>query len=762
MQQFTRKPLAIAVTLALAYPQFSLAEEDKQLAGMTISQARPAAVVDNPSSQAQVTAEQLRDMNVVSTEDALKYVPSLNIRTRYIGDRNSIISARTSVGSVPSATSLVYADGLLLSNLLGNSYSYPPRWNLVAVSEIETVDVLYGPFSALLPGNSEGVTVLMTTRRPERTEAHVSVQTAQEKFSLYGTQGNYDSHQEQASGGFRVGNLSVSLLGNHLDAHGHPMSFATSTSPSTGAGVTGITGFSTDLDTNNRKRYVWAGYSIDHSIQDTAKIRMEYDFTPDTRAALTWAEFRNESDKTAESYLRDTSGNTVWGTTSGTAGSRYTNVSIGNGKYIKVKASDFGLSREDTLNRLLGVTASSKLTDQLRLEMAASDYSTPKDTNRAASDGMSAAGGGVGTITRGDDTGWRNLDLRSIWKPANHTVTTGYHYDEYRLSSLKYNTNNWLTDTTTTLQTKAEGKTRTDALYIQDAWKLAPRWTLTTGLRHEQWQAFDGLNYDKSKPTASGSFSDRSGSFNSPKASLAWQATSDWQLRASLARAYRMPTVNELFGTQTDAQGNATLADASLRPEKILASDLTAEGAFAGGSLRLSLFQEDKSDYILSQTTTTKPIITSVQNVDKALVQGAEVAYVGNDVLMHGLDFQGSITYADGTIKKDVARPAYEGRPLAIPRWRATAFATYHLNDAWSASAGIRYSSNFPQLDPAYVNWDIYGGASGYTVADVRLSYKFQKYMTASLGVNNLSNEKYYAFHPYPQRTVHAQLRIDY
>ena len=45
-------------------------------------------------------------MNVVNTEDIVKYLPSLQIRKRYIGDRNAIIAARTSSAglSVPSET----------------------------------------------------------------------------------------------------------------------------------------------------------------------------------------------------------------------------------------------------------------------------------------------------------------------------------------------------------------------------------------------------------------------------------------------------------------------------------------------------------------------------------------------------------------------------------------------------------------------------------------------------------------------------------
>lgn len=173
-------------------------DNTKELAEMTVRHSRPATVVQNPSPQAEVTGEQARNMNVVNTEDIVKYLPSLQIRKRYIGDRNAIIAARTT-GTVQSARSLVYADGLLLSNLLGNSFAYPARWNLVGSEEIDAVNVLYGPFSALLPGNSAGATILMTTRKPVDVEAHVRIQAFSQPYKLYGTDMTAYGHQEQAS-----------------------------------------------------------------------------------------------------------------------------------------------------------------------------------------------------------------------------------------------------------------------------------------------------------------------------------------------------------------------------------------------------------------------------------------------------------------------------------------------------------------------------------------------------------------------------------
>ena len=140
---------------------------DSATVGATSTQNAPATVET-------VTPKLFENWNVVNTEDVLKQMPNLAVRKRFIGDLNSIIAVR-GTSNTQSARGLVYADGMLLSNLLGNSYSFPPRWSMVFPAEIRQVDVLYGPFSALYPGNSLGSTVLKTlywsaAGRPEWVE----------------------------------------------------------------------------------------------------------------------------------------------------------------------------------------------------------------------------------------------------------------------------------------------------------------------------------------------------------------------------------------------------------------------------------------------------------------------------------------------------------------------------------------------------------------------------------------------------------------
>src|SRR3954469_20949485 len=140
-----------------------------------------------PNTKESVDAARLRQTtNVRNSEDALRYFPSLLVRKRHIGDTQAPLATRTSgVGS--SARSLVYADGVLLSALIGNNNAFAsPRWGMVSPEEIERVDIVYGPFVAAYPGNSIGAVVNLTTRLPVGPEGSLRAATSVQRFDQYG------------------------------------------------------------------------------------------------------------------------------------------------------------------------------------------------------------------------------------------------------------------------------------------------------------------------------------------------------------------------------------------------------------------------------------------------------------------------------------------------------------------------------------------------------------------------------------------------
>lgn len=765
---FEPKGLAVAVISVISHGSFALAAEagsEKQLGEMVIKADKPAVPDNLPATAEGVTAKQIAEsVNAVTSADTIKYMPSIVVRERYIGDRNGIVSTRTT-GTISSAQSVVYGDSILLSNFLGNSYSYPPRWGMVSPEEIERVDIIYGPFSALYPGNSMGGVVQMTTRMPDKFEAHAALQVFQESFKLYGTNETNNGVHGSASAGNKFGDWSLWMSGDHLDTTGHPMSFGVA-SLKAGAGGTAVSGAYKDTDQTGAARVITGGYSIDHTIQDNGKIKLAYDFSPTVRATYTLGMWQNKSDTSVDSYLRDAAGNTVYNTA---AAGAYQYVRVDNQRYTVAGMSPGHAESEHWMH---GLSVKSNTRGVWDWEASASMYNYNKDISRVASNtGTDSGTGSVrpgGQVTLMDGTGWQNLDLRGEWRPggslkSEHQVSFGYHYDRYVLDSDTYSvTNDWLTGAAGAMSSASKGKTQTQALYLQDAWRFAPAWTLVVGGRTERWRAFSGSN---STATATQGYDDREQTTFSPKASLSFQASSDWTLRGALGKAYRFPTVGELFQTTKVGAATTLLNDPNLRPEQVVSGELTAERALDSGLWRVSLFQENKRDALYSQTdTTVSPNITSIQNIDSIRTRGIETALQVNDLWVRGFDLSGSVTYTNSTILRDDRNTALVGKyQPRIPDWRATLVGVYHPSDRLSYSMAIRYSGRqYIALDNTDVNPNTYGGASQFLVADAKIVYQVAKQWSASLGVDNIGDYKYYVSHPYPQRTVFAGLKFDY
>lgn len=755
--QFRLRP--VAALLAMLVPTLLMAEEsEKQLGEMVIKADKSRAIPANlPAVTEGVTAKQMEEsINVVNTEDALKYLPSLQIRKRFIGDTNGIVASRSS-GTLVSARSLVYGDNLLLSNLLGNSYAYPPRWGLVTPEEIERIDVIYGPFSAEYPGNAMGAVIAMSTRMPEKFEAHAKAQAFRQDFKLYGANASYSGNQESASIGSRHGNLAWWASFNHLDSYGQPMSFTTKALSTTaaGGGDTVVSGAYRERDPSGNQRLVLGATSMTHTVQDHSKIKLAYDLTPQLQASYILGWWQNKADTNAVSYLRDAAGNPIYSGTVNVGGLRYT-----------LAATDINLSRAEQEHWMHGLSLRTKTHGELDWEVGASYYDYGKDISRTPTVALPAAqSGGAGQITDMNGTGWYTLDLKGRWRPGldqgKHKLSFGYHYDRYTLDALVSSTANWISGSAGARVSAFAGNTETHALFAQDAWGFARDWIFTLGGRVERWNAFGGAI---SNTTSTLGFAERSETFFSPKAALSFQATSLWALRASLGRAYRTPTVAELY--QGSISVNTIVNnDPNLKPEKALSGELTAERDLGNGLLRVSVFQENAEDALYSQTNVTvTPNVTNIQNIDKIRTRGIEIAYQGVDVGIRGLDLTGSVTFADSVIMRNDKSPGSVGKKQPrVPDWRATLAATYRQGENLAYTLAARYSGRqFNSLDNSDINPDTYGGVSRFFVVDARVHYKVTKQWSASLGIDNLNNERFFVAHPYPQRTVVAEAKFDF
>ncbi|MET0518098.1 MAG: TonB-dependent receptor, partial [Burkholderiaceae bacterium] len=738
-----------------------------------IQGAAPSSLPSNiPTTRESLGREELqRTVNASDAEDALKYFPSLLVRKRYIGDYNHAILSSRASGTGNSARSAVYADGILLSNYLGNGVgglSFPPRWGLVTPEEIERVDVMYGPFSAAYPGNSVGAVVDFQTRMPTKFEAHAGLSYSSQPFELYGTQVTNQAWQTSASVGSRAGDLSWWIHVNRSDSEGQPLSFAsrvasTGTAPSTTNPGKPVTGAILQPNSSGTPWYLLGAATQYNTVQDHLKIKLAYELSPTLRASYVLGLWRNKADGNSQSYLKDAQGNTV---TSGP-------ILIDGKQFAALTGGDFALTREKLQHQMHGVSLKSHSGGEWDWELAASLYDYQRDDKRqnAAGNPQPAAwSGGAGTLADGSGTGWNTLAAKGIWRPAGtrHVVDFGLQQDSDKLSYLTTTLNgNYLSDGGGALASFVGGKTRLQSAYAQDAWLLGDDWKAVLGLRAEHWQARDGLtNFSAS---SSQSYASRSENHLSPKAALSWQFTPDTLLKASLGRAVRMPTVAELYGATATANSKY-INDPNLRPEKSWTGELSAEQGWGALQSRLTLFAETTRDSLYSQTVfdpLANSNISRVQNIARIATPGVEATLAASDWGLQGLDLSASLTYADSKSKANDGFVATPGDTVGkwqpnIPRWRATPVASYRVNAQWSATLAGRYSGRqYRTLNNADVNGFAYMGVSKYATLDARLLWRIARPWSAAFGIDNLNNYRYWNFHPYPQRSYTAELKFD-
>lgn len=744
-------PLGLCA-VALAVSSGSLLAADPAPATTTLApvsvHASDTMVMETPSVQVRVDRQKLQQQNVTESADALKYAPNMMVRKRYIGDPNAVISGRNA-GTLQSARSLVYADGLLLSNLMTNGWDGAPRWGMVAPQEIGAVDILYGPYSALYPGNSLGTTVLIHTVLPQRLTASVSMQFfSQDYRDAYGAGGHYNGHQAAATLGDKQGRWSWLLAFSRLDNHGQPMQYATAKAGGDPAAAVPVDGATADRNPNGSPRLVYGANSIEHTVQDQAKLKVGVDLGERVAALFTVGWWHNRAEDRTRSLIRDADGNPVGSGVISAGGQTWT-----------LPASGLAPSSAHDTHLLYGIELNGHLDNGWRWTAVASHYDFLR--SQAATASLAEPGmptGGPGTIADKAGSGWDTFDLRSSGSVGDrHMLYAGLHGDRYVLDTRVRHASDWRGDADGDLASTFAGRTQTRAAYLQDVWSFADTWALTLGGRLEQWRAYGGLLGNGGNTLH---YANRQRTDFSPKAALSWDFSDGWELRLAHGKAVRYPTVSELF--QGTISANAIVNNnPDLKPERDESTDLTLTRHLDHGHWRVSLYRDRIADSLYSQTDiTVTPTVTSVQNIGRMRSRGVEGEISLTDAWIDGLDLSASLALNDAKTLEDRQYPRANGKYFPrIPKIRASVFADYRFAPQWDASLGIRHSGRqYGTLDNSdYV--DSYGAVSRFTVADAKLRWTFAPGWTAALGVDNLTDEHYWVYHPYAGRTWFGELR---
>ena len=283
--------------------------------------------------------------------------------------------------------------------------------------------------------------------------------------------------------------------------------------------------------------------------------------------------------------------------------------------------------------------------------------------------------------------------------------------------------------------------------YLQAVWKLAPRWTVTAGVRHSS------VRFSSSDRFVVGANRDDSGSVRYratlPVAGLMFALSPEVHLYGALGRGFETPTFNELAYRPDGIPG----LNFALRPSRSDNLELGIKGrSAAGGPWRsewsAALFHTSTESEIVTQTNVGGR--STFQNAGATRRRGLELAWSAR--LAPAWHFQLAQTWLDARYRDAFA--TCSGTPCTVPtqviaagnRIPGTARSVSAAEIAWQPARGWRAGAEVRRSSRVHVNDLNSEAAPSFTVLALHAGYVFDVRgwnLSAIARVDNLLDRRY-------------------
>ena len=293
-------------------------------------------------------------------------------------------------------------------------------------------------------------------------------------------------------------------------------------------------------------------------------------------------------------------------------------------------------------------------------------------------------------------------------------------------------------------------RTQRWAIYTQDEWNINPQWSAHAGIRYESILT-EGNNEEGQKSNKS--------SVVTPLFHAVWKPVpqSRDQVRMSLTKSYKTPTLNDLVGkTSLSRETNSPtrtdrISNPGLKPELAVGIDLAVERYLSGGGvLSANIFRRNISDLIRNVTTERydtvwapgqRRFVSSPTNVGDAITQGLELEakFALNQVWTDALpvDVRSNLSFFNSKVL-DVLGP--NNRLDQQPKMTANLGADYRVR-AVPLSLGGNVNINPDYTTRRSLQQWSYQGTK--RVVDVYGVWKFSPVSALRVSVSNLVPQDY-------------------
>jgi len=225
---------------------------------------------------------------------------------------------------------------------------------------------------------------------------------------------------------------------------------------------------------------------------------------------------------------------------------------------------------------------------------------------------------------------------------------------------------------------------------------LSRHWTASAAVRFDAWRNDSGTTIVAGQRVA---LADRSATAWNPRLSTIFAFTPEVSLTASAYRAFRAPTLNELY-RPFRLGGVQTLANSALEPERLEGAESGIRYQSRDGRVfaRANLFWTNLRDAVGNVTLSTTPalITRERENIGRIRDRGIEVALDAR--IRPDWTLSAGYLLADSRVASSARNPALAGKRVPqVPRDQATVQLRFARPSLATVVAQARWSG--PQYD---------------------------------------------------------------
>jgi len=715
----------------LSMPLYAVEE---QLSEVVVTATKTKQAIEKAPTQVEVvTAEDIKESNVRTVDEALERVPGIyTSRTSgitSISNKSINLSVR---GFQNQSQSLVLLDGQPLNNYEGNV-----QWWNIPIENIERIEVVKGPMSSLYGGGAMGGVINIITK-PDYPLFDFSLGS-----------GSYNTKELSVGHGGSFGDFSYYLTYRNLTQEGSeqiktPNFTCKKLNPSKGglSDVCGAEGGFEILQTATGDESYLVGYTSAETTSEALSSSLTWDIDLDSYLTFKYSYAIRTLDPVKSMSLPGT----------------WIGYSEDEGIYTPAEYSPAPMDITDkfyeTATNTYSVSYYNAQLENFEFIINAGLVDNYKDVFRF--------GPTFGYSNR-PNSRYNAFVQTNITLPYNNTFTIGADYSKSRVSSL----DEMYPDEPIT----TKGKMLTYGSFLQDQWDAADFLTFYAGLRYDHWKVFDAstnLYYPgtgEPLPT-----DDKSKTFVSPKLSVVIRPEAKTIIRVSAGDAFRGPTIWEVFKYSHKPDGESSMPNPDLDPETVRSYETSIQRTFFDTfTLGATYFDNHIDDMIYEVETIdiddNGVIDSQYLNVGKGYTRGYEISldYRISEEITFFADLtrtKTKITDVDVDPEKlsvDILDKKFRDVPEDMYTFGVNLKRGGFYSDIIAHYVG---GDQFAEEDNSDIYDDRYGGYDPHTTVDIILGYKIKHYQL-SLSVYNITDKEYWEGHggsANPGRTYMAKV----